>query len=340
MDKVAPPNRELEIDILRAVSMLIMMTMHVNAYFLSNRLTYIFWSYSQWVVPAFILCSFAVGNYQVSSIADYLRYVLKRMKRIYLPYVVWLGFYWLTVYILTKDIPTLKNIISNLLVTGGVSSNWLILLFVYLTLAGPLMVYGVHKNQKVGALIFGIGAPASLIFWVQMGVWNSHFRWAMVLPWIAITISQIYILNLIRLGKKKTVFAIIGMAFIIFWWMHFQFIAPNKMKIDLYSHKYPPNIYFFIYCLWTTPAAYLISKWSLKYLQMSKYVMSAVSYVSRNSYQIFFIHFIVIELILHFRKFGPITYQQFILILFLLTFIVNEVWNISWRNIRNKLNFA
>ena len=90
MVKNKPRQRDLVVDIRRSVSILLMIVMHINPYFPKLFFTGWMWSWGQWVVPAFILCSIAVDTSDIQNIQDYLRYLWKRGIRLLVPYYLWL----------------------------------------------------------------------------------------------------------------------------------------------------------------------------------------------------------------------------------------------------------
>ncbi|MDA1317179.1 MAG: acyltransferase family protein, partial [bacterium] len=77
--------RNTTIDFLRGLAVLLMMLIHVTAYFLSDPIVRNIWDYTHIVVPLFIFCSgfifFQRGNYSLDVSS-----VIKRIKQLILPY--------------------------------------------------------------------------------------------------------------------------------------------------------------------------------------------------------------------------------------------------------------
>lgn len=317
--------RDLTIDFLRAISIVVMMIMHVNAYYLGDKISLLFWSYSQWVVPAFVFCSFAVGKYEIKNAQEYIRFLAKRIKRIVVPYYIWLIAHVLLIWIVTQKFPTFDYIIKNVIFTGGASFNWLVLLFIYLTIFGPIMYFGVFKRPIVGIVVLIPGIVASIIFIFNQNYWGNSFRLSMLLPWISITVCLLFLQKFI-LEKKVRLIAILTAVFTFtFIFFFFNVILPLGMRHDLYFHKYPPNIYFVVYCIFTTPIAYFVTKIFADFvLSKSEIVSKTVQYISKNSYSIFFVHTLVLYVVEKVLLNKGITYQQFLLLLFVATFVLMQ----------------
>lgn len=315
--------RDLTIDVLRALSIVVMMIMHVNAYYLGDKVSLIFWSYSQWVVPAFVFCSFAVGKHEIKNIKEYMDFLGKRLKRIVIPYYIWLIFHVLLIWVVTQEFPTFDYIIKNILFTGGASFNWLVLLFIYLTVFGPIMYLGVFRKSIVGLTLLIPGIIMSIVIIFDQNYWSNGFRLSMLLPWISITTCLLFLQKLI-LEKKFRLIAILTAVFsFVFVFFFLNVILPLGMRHDLFFHKYPPNIYFVIFCIFTTPLAYFVSKVIANFVLMrSEKTAKAVQYISKNSYSIFFVHTLVLYVVEKMLLNKGITYQQFLLLLFVFTYLI------------------
>ena len=122
-----------ELDDIRGLSIIVMIMIHTNAYFLSNWWSATTRDISQFAVVAFLFCSsyLSIQKPFPQSPSELLPYVIKRLKRLVLPF-----FIFFTVYIalmkfgIGKSFP-LKYIVESYLLIGGIDFNWLVLLFVF-----------------------------------------------------------------------------------------------------------------------------------------------------------------------------------------------------------------
>ncbi|MFO0703490.1 MAG: acyltransferase [Patescibacteria group bacterium] len=313
--------RDLTIDVLRALSIVVMMVMHVNAYYLNDKLSLFVWSYGQWVVPAFLLCSFAVGKYEVTSVSEYMSYLKKRLNRILVPYYIWLIFYLLIIYLFKHNI-SLDYIIKNIFLLGGSDFNWLVLLFVYLTVFGPFIYIAANKNFKWLLIIVLSGLAISLSTFFNQKSMNVNYRIFMLPAWISITTLLLYCLRLYKERQYIHVLTITFSSLLIFLLFYFFAIARMNYRLDLYFHKYPPNIYFYVFCIWSTMLFYFVSEKIAQFVQRSSvYVEKILEYISAKSYEIFFAHIVVLYIIDNLDPRRHLTYQQFLLIMFVSTFV-------------------
>ncbi len=318
-------DRDMTVDILRALSIIIMMVIHVNAYYLKDKLTLFVWSYGQWVVPAFVLCSFAVGSYDVSTLWDYLKYLKKRLMRLLVPYYIWLGANIILIFVVTKKMVSIEYLVKNIIFTGGSDFNWLVLLFIYFTIFGPFIAYCVYKKPMLGILTMLVGITLSSVIFLDQSQWNKSFRITMLLPWLAITVGLLFFLRLMREKKYKLVSLLLLICMLLYYFIHILFLLPRGMRGDLYFHKYPPNIYFVLFCLWTTPVAYVVSLFLNRFLGGVEIFKKIILYVSIHSYEIFFVHTLVLYVIDKVITVKNLTYHQFLLILFIATFILMKM---------------
>ena len=100
-------------------------------------------------------------------------------------------------------------------------------------------------------------------------------------------------------------------AFFISKW----YLGSLEQSLVLIDHKYPPNIYYLSYGLGWISLLYLIHK----YLFLEKtFIQKPFDFLSRYSYEFFFIHYYFLFLLLHktdIERFGWIGVTVMILIL-------------------------
>lgn len=308
--------RDTTIDYLRSVSILVMIVLHINPYFPKLPFSSWFINYGQWVVPAFIFCSLAVGSTNsVVGLSSYLSYVWRRLKRLLIPYYLWLATYLGLFLLLGHKRLTLQNVLPNIFFTGGIDFNWLILLFIYITLMLPVIERLVEKSEKSSIVFIVLCGVLSIYFiWSRSFLW-PNYRFYMFIPWCGVTAGLLLILRWIRANdlKKLVVFTTINLVIFL---CTLLFFTTQRITLNSFNHKYPPDIYYFSYCLWTTPLAYFVARKLSKIMSPESTLSRFLTYVSSNSYTIFFVHLIVLYILnVSFPK-RPFNYLVFSLITF------------------------
>ncbi|MBD3840001.1 MAG: acyltransferase family protein, partial [Epsilonproteobacteria bacterium] len=121
-------DRNKDIDNLRGLAMISMMVIHACSYFLKTKEVYLLWNYLQWAVPVFLFCSFYL-SLKDKRPTNY----LKRLKRLFIPYWIFLFVYFLLLYFFEKKNFSFQYLRANIFLYRGIDFNWLVLLFLYFT---------------------------------------------------------------------------------------------------------------------------------------------------------------------------------------------------------------
>jgi len=322
--KIPPKQRDGAIDMLRGLSILLVILLHIVPYYLQYPISQWLWSWGQWVVPAFILCSIAVNNFEINSWSEYFAYILKRLKRLLIPYYLWLFIYTLMqVYIGHKSI-NLKYFFQNITLTGGTDFNWLVLLFVYLTIALPIIQKIIKKSEIISVIGIIITAMVSVYF-----IWNRPYlagiyRFSMIIPWYGIAIALLLFLKWFRSKHWWKIALLIGSSFGVFV-VSYQYFLTLHQSLNTYYHKYPPDIYYYSFCLWTVPVVYIMTWLVSRPNILPSPIKTAFQYVSQRSYSLFFIHILVLFVLDVKFPTRPFSYLSFCIITFIITFILMVV---------------
>ncbi|OGK62995.1 hypothetical protein A3K27_05475 [Candidatus Roizmanbacteria bacterium RIFOXYA1_FULL_37_12] len=272
-----------------------MILIHTNTYFLKDRVAFTLLELSQFAVVAFIFCS-SYLFYQKSNtvtLTEFWEYLKKRTYRLLMPYYVFLvGHFFLLLLNQPKKV-TYTYLFQNLALTGGIEFNWLVLLFVQLTILMPWFGY-LHKNHKTVLYIYTIVAIAfSFIFLKYTPL--SYFRLIMWLPW---SLVMIYTLFVDRIGQNKGMFLGITVLFFVSFMVSRQYLENSlHHTLRMYGNKYPPNIYHLAYSLFCVNILYVLSKSNI-----FSVIGSIVHFFSKYSYTIYFIHILVIYVLRAFIK--------------------------------------
>lgn len=324
MVKMKIKSRDATIDSLRAISILLMIVLHINPYFPKLAFTGWTWSWGQWVVPAFILCSLAVDTSQIQTAKDYMLYLWKRAKRLLIPYYVWLlAYLGLLAFLGHKQI-SFKILLTNVSFTGGIDFNWLVLLFIYITLALPFLRKVVEKSESASLVILLLSMTTSSVFLSNRSHWNSTYRWWMIIPWYGITLGILLFLKWWRQKswRKIATFFTTNLGIFTYWYLYFQ---SHKITTHTYYHKYPPDIYFVSFSIWTVILSYVIIFFASKRLEQTGWVLRFLTYVSTRSYTIFFVHILVLYVLDVGFPGRPFNYLVFSTITFCVTLIITQL---------------
>lgn len=318
-----------EIDMLRGLSMIVMIFLHTAAYFLSIPLIFLLWDYGEFAVPIFIFCSsylFFVKKYNISTWKDLLFYIKKRLSRLLVPYYLFAIVYIFLEILKEPSKITPVYIIQNILVTGGISINWLVLLFIFFTLLMPLIYYLFEHRKKLLYLYMLLSVISS--FLLMLYRFPFDYRFIMWLPWSLLIVFTL----LVAKNENKKWFFLSGFFFwlIVFFTLQYLQIFLHH-SLTMYDNKYPPNLYHLSFGIISIIVLYCIAKRGVFSLPGIKKLFS---FFSINSYSLFFIHWLVIYILtvfFHF-KFNPISF--FITVLFL-SLIIQIIINEAGRLIKN-----
>ena len=323
MVKKNPRLRDTVVDILRAVSIMLMIVLHINPYFPKLSFTGWMWSWGQWVVPAFILCSIAVDRSDIQSVPDYLRYLWKRGVRLLVPYYLWLMAYFSLMIIIGHKTITLDMIVTNLTFTGGSDFNWLVLLFIYITLALPFLRKLGDREESASLMMLLLSMTTSALYLGNRPYWNSEYRWWMILPWYGITMGILLFLKWWRNKQWMYIAAFFttNLGIFLYWYVY---LSRHDITVHTYYHKYPPDIYFFSFSIWTVILAYALVHFIARYIRHMGLVMRFLTYVSTHSYTIFFVHILVLYMLDAGFPNRPYNYSIFFLLVFSLTIVLTE----------------
>ncbi len=300
--------RYLEIDILRGIAILAMILIHTSYYFLNNKAALFTWKWSQFAVPIFIFCSsflFFQKNKDLTSIS--FGYFKKRIIRLAYPYFIFLSFFLPLVFLVNPETITRKYVTQNILLTGGVSINWLVLLFLYMTIIFPLIVI-CFKRYKPIFIIYSIISVAStcLLIFYKSPFPNKDIMW---LPWSVIPLFTLFfVLN----EHKKNILLYTAFFSALIFAVSYYVITITGHNLGMYENKYPPTIYFLSYGTLMIALIYLLSKLLIK----SKIIRKTLSFFSMHSYSIYFIHYtslVILTELIKPLKFNWITFSLVVL---------------------------
>ena len=319
--------RNLQIDSLRGISIFTMILIHTNAYFLHIPVAFALWDISEFAVPAFIFCSayiFFLKFGTLQKVPD-AHYVWKRIKRLLIPYYFFLAVNLLFIYIGQPKRVTIPFVIKNLFVIGGIDFNWLVLLFIELI---PIMILLEYLGRRSRFLFFIYSFIAfTSSFLLLFFIIPVNYRYIMWLPWSTVAVfAWLFVKN----EKKSWFFPLAMVSSLAIFLFSRVILLLQQLSVTQFNNKYPPNLYHISFGIFSIVLLYFL-------LQQSFFKLKAfekpIYFLSRYSYEVFFIHILVIYIFRTFFKTIHFTWVSFFIVVFTLTIIsqlaINSIKNVS-----------
>ncbi len=325
--------RFTHIDFLRAVSIIGVIAIHVLYYNLTSKvnLTTEIWNYLHFVVTGFVFCSGYVLLRKTDSLQTFagtLGWYKKRLIRLIIPYYIYVIVHILLTYFLPNFFSGLgvkansNYFLQALLFSSSVSISWLPLLFIELTILFPFLIFLLRKHLLYVYLIFSL----AITFLITIKPFPFHYYEYMFIPWSLITLLAIYLYNVekskLNFSRQLLFLGIFGG--IIFAILSFSWTSLHRPTY-LIDNKYPPNFYYLSYGVFATMLILYVSKFSIF---LRKGIVDFYTYISKNSYSLYFIHYIVLDFVVESRKFigqhgAIIDFSVVILLSLLLSYLIN-----------------
>lgn len=320
--------RDIVIDILRGLAILTIMLMHVQAYYLSNSTIAILWNFSQWVVPTILLASVAVMPSPRATItfAEYTRYLSKRLKRLLIPYWISIGIYFFLQYLTPGNAMSPLAIAGNIFLFGGIDYNWLVLLFIYLTAFLPLLDTIYLRSKYLYLTLFVFFCGISLLYSFDRTFITTYSRIFMLPTWLAIAMLCRIVLDWYRARQWSYITALAVLSAAAFFTYFVTVVTQGSNAVFLFKHKYPPDTVFVTYSALSISLALLLGRSLVKLLlhadRLGRPFIRFLTYLSKHSYEFYFIHVLVL-FFLDRNTFGSRpTYLMMTVLLLVPTFLI------------------
>jgi peptidoglycan/LPS O-acetylase OafA/YrhL len=310
-------NRDKNIDNLRGLAMFSMVVIHATAYFLKDSIAYFIWDFNQFSVPVFIFCSSYLFYSRLfkgdkKSLVSYFK---KRFSRLFIPYWIFLLFYFPVAYFLGGKKINPGTVSSNIFLTGGLDLNWLVLLFLYLAFLYPIIYY--LKNKKIWFYFLAGLSFISSIFFI---FFKTNYRLIMWLPWSLVIFFSLFFIK--NEKNQKKLFIVGSFSLLVFFIVRLIEVKIHH-PLNHYDNKYPPTLYQLSYGVFWTVILYLFS---VKKVFRFLYFDRLLHFLSINSYEIFFIHNLVIFVLVWIKtRFNH--WSVFFLTILLLSIIIQLIIN-------------
>jgi peptidoglycan/LPS O-acetylase OafA/YrhL len=281
--------RNVFIDLLRGISMGTVISLHALANYLNDPFLLKLWDYQQFAVQIFVFCSaYLFFSYPPTvTFVGLFPYFMKRFWRIYQPYLIYLVFFFLAVFLLKPASFSWKTIYQSLtLQQGGVDIGWLVLLFIQFILVFPAIHFFRSRSRFwFYATVFVIVYSAIFFFFLPF---PYHWRYIMWLTWSFMAVYAIFFIkNEDNTHARDTSYMVAAAVFIMIVCIQ----ALYKETLKIYPNKYPPNIILLSYgVVWIGVFDFLHRHGFFERLGLVR----PLSFMSRYSYSLFFIHYLII----------------------------------------------
>ncbi len=296
-------DRLVSIDALRALGIIVMILTHVLSWHFGEYGIGFIWNAIHMVVVGLVFCSAYLYSKANSDekIHHRFKWFTKRIARLYIPfifyliahYTMWLLFpEWLRGYGIKQSLPFIASSVS---LSGGVDIGWLTTLFIQMAIIFPFLLSLSRSKKYVlfTTTLLIVFSTITAIFRIPMD-YTRLIGW---LPWSLVSLigfmySDMETLHPGRLKKFTT--SALALCFATYTLFYFIFRTLH-MSVQLTHHKYPPDIFYLSYGLFFT---FILITLFRRYELFLHPVKKYITFISRQSYTIFFVHIIVLDIVM------------------------------------------
>lgn len=295
------------IDLLKAIAVIFLIVIHVLSNYLDNKDVFFIWNYLHFVVVVFVFSSgylfaFSLKN-NFKDFKNSLLWLKKRLVRLLLSYYFFLSLHyllWLVFphffrgYGLKKG---LDFIWGSIFLYGGVDYNWLVLLFVLLAIFS--IIIALSLRRKINFLVIFFLSFLIGLFFSFYKFPYQYFKWVMIWPWLMVYCLGIVNYFLERRLKRKSHLIFLNLFLSLTFFIIFYLFFRQKPNLVLFENKYPPNLIYFSYGLGIT---FFLKLMIYLYWEKIFLLRKITEFLSRNSYNLFFIHYLAMDSVYSFEK--------------------------------------
>jgi len=308
-------NRSLLIDFFRGSALITIIFIHSLVPYLSQPDIHKWWNWAQYAVQIFVFCSaYVFFSHEITKKEKLFPYFIRRIKRLLLPYFIFLASFIFILLIIKPNTLSISYLFQSALLIGGVDVNWLVVLFIELTVVFQLIKTFGKKGQTV---YYSLAAISSiLLLFCKLPV---SFKLIMWLPWSVIIVYAQHIVK--RETNVRFHLATLVVSVIAFL---FAFITLTSLgrSTTFFDNKYPPNLFYLSYGVIWISALYLFQPRLQSVIQK---LTKPVLFFSTRSYSLFFIHTLVITVMISLHLQQSVYPISFFLSVFLTSICVQLV---------------
>lgn len=279
--------RDLSLDIMRFVGLTLIILAHVSP-------PDLLFQFRTFDVPLMIFVS-GMTLYE-KKLPTFPFFVKKRLIRLCAPVWIFLTFYFICHFILSKtgffDFFSIREILESYLFLNGIGYVWIIRVFLLIMFITPILVFINNKCKKMFALIM-----VSLIVLqdcfvriynlIDIPVIFRFFFWEYFL--FMFGYAPHFLLGLrIRSLSRRNIFLLVLMSIVAFMLVNFVLLT-DGIAFNIQKYKYPPQILFTVYGIMGCLCIYLLKPIWEKLTKIRLFV-----FIGQNTIWIYLWHIFVL----------------------------------------------
>lgn len=242
-------HRDLEIDFLRCVGMLMIILAHISP-------PTIIFQLRNFDVPLMVLLSGLSFGLTYRPTTDLKTYLWKRVKRLVFPVWIFLTIYFLTMFLYdsTWEYLAMKKVIASYFLLSGIGYVWIIRILLIVAFFAPSL-YWVHKKIASNAVYFSMVLLYYLLYeglnylvmpYCEKGVGKLFSEVVLyTLPFLAVFAVGLRISDSSRVVTRNLLFTFL---FILSTLCMYHYVRYGTFP-DLQQYKYPASFYYTIYAM-------------------------------------------------------------------------------------------
>lgn len=204
------------------------------------------------------------------SIETYIKYIVKRVKRLVYPTWLFLSVFFICTYSIWSF--TLKEMLLSYTFVSGIGFVWIFRVFIFVSILLPVFVY-FDENK-----FYGLVGLVSLYFLLSMiPLDNKIVNYAIIQPLGYTFVAYLAYKFKGSILKPSNNFNI---ALVTFGFLLFILLAFNYFSISIQDYKYPPKFYYLLYGTTMSILIFNLIRTRIVFL----------SYLGRNSMWIYLWH--------------------------------------------------
>lgn len=236
-------NRNITIDILKVIGILLVILAHVE-------IPKVIFQLRNFEVPLLMIASGILAVHSYGKCKNSIEYFMKRIKRLILPTWIFLILFFIIDFLCEqKYIHNKNSIIDSFLLTGGIGYVWIIRIYILNALSIPILIKlktVLHKKLYY-CIILVLYVIYELIF-LKFGNANNFLKYFIyyIVPYGFVCTSLGIELKEI---KKRNIFIIGIILMLIFVGLSVSLYIERGQFIITNEYKYPPRLYYLSYAI-------------------------------------------------------------------------------------------
>lgn len=297
-------NRDLSIDLLRTIGILLIVLAHVDAPFIVKQIR---------IFDVVLLV--VVSGYIYKEPKNYIKYIFKRIERLALPTWLFLTVFFLGLFLVEKvlriEIGGLnkETIISSYAFWWGIGFVWIIRIYLGVAIFGPIVLKKVSLKHIILYYII-----LEIFSFIVIKKFDNEITRKIIelLPYILVFVyGNLIKNNIIPLKKVTIILSIIILAFIL-----------KEKSINIGNYKYPPRLIYIWYGVFCSNILFLLKDKLEKLLEKSNSLKKIIQYIGKSTMWFYLIHIGVYYILFFIKKKINLDWKVEYLILVLLSLII------------------